>query len=201
MKNLARTVLKCIAGNYPEEKAKELLKWVSEIDPTGENLNQLMELVKDTIKALHDIPLEALKATLNMPKTDALHSTGMCHLINNNIQFLIKDKFKSLKELELKLEYLISMDDSLISHPSVEFCLASFITREFLQKSKEWEHHSGVEFYPVPYPSGTKLDTVNKYHSIHAHNWEGEYGELRVNLLKFLIAKEELCLSQQNQQK
>ena len=56
MKNLARTVLKCIAGNYPEEKAKELLKWVSEIDPTGENLNQLMQLEKHAVRWRYAVP-------------------------------------------------------------------------------------------------------------------------------------------------
>lgn len=66
-------------------------------------------------------------------------------------------------------EYSLTMGGFLIEH-----CFYS------------WEHFSGHTAYPVPHPTQLPKDAF-KQAAVHETMWEGEYGELRKNLLNHCI--------------
>lgn len=61
----------------------------------------------------------------------------------------------------------------------------------------DWKHHSGNFNYPVPVPESEvhEHDSDPKYYYDYIDNisdlsmWDGEYGDLRKDLLKYLIGK------------
>lgn len=63
--------------------------------------------------------------------------------------------------------------------------LASSIIPDLSQK---WPKFSGFPAYPVPVPEGSNpLYTCMEMYDSVLNKWEGEYGELRRELLQFLI--------------
>lgn len=60
--------------------------------------------------------------------------------------------------------------------------------------SKKWPKFSGISSYPVPVPDSLKPQYAKQtipceaiYDDLSEHKWLGEYGELRRELLQFLI--------------
>ena len=77
-----------------------------------------------------------------------------------------------------------------------EFGICTNIDEEFDQNwdhwlehmFQSWPHYSGCEAYPVPHPvyPGNDVMALDCYHCA-GNKWEGAYGELRIELLEFLI--------------
>lgn len=58
-------------------------------------------------------------------------------------------------------------------------------TENYRNMVEEWEHYSGSVDYPVPHPK-REIDPFVMYE--YTENlWEGEYGRLRIELLKHWI--------------
>lgn len=69
---------------------------------------------------------------------------------------------------------------------------------------QEWEHFTGCISYPVPAPNCTKAqnkapnlvyDAAYNYYMRSQNKWVGEYGELRIELLRYCIQRLEGMLN------
>lgn len=90
------------------------------------------------------------------------NASGICHNLDKNV-FIANDKRTDLKECGEVSNWL-------------EF---NFV---------KWPKFSGEIAYPVPTPEGVNFTPETMYFA-QEDQWVGEYGELRYELLDFLIAQ------------
>lgn len=91
----------------------------------------------------------------------------------------------------LDWQLTIELGDTLVH----EYCLANGEPAYCLinELSKKWPKFSGIPSYPVPVPDSLKPHYAREgipceaIYDSQLNKWEGEYGELRRELLQFLI--------------
>lgn len=84
--------------------------------------------------------------------------------------------------LNLAMEMSIWMQSDDASGPEAKM-LSIAVTDLFKHLSSDWPHFSGDHCFPVPWPDRS-LEPQEAYD--RENKWEGEYGDLRRNLLEFV---------------
>lgn len=72
-----------------------------------------------------------------------------------------------------------------ISFVNIHYEQAQAIDELLSSLFRKWPKYSGHESYPVP--SATKGKTAKQNYWMRGSKWDGEYGELRFELLEFMI--------------
>jgi len=94
---------------------------------------------------------------------------GLCNLMDMSMcKFLIKHN----------LHLPDSISDSLERESTLKLC------KEVENYINSWEHHSGVDMYPVPSPN-EEVSSMDAFHSYPLY--EGEYGKMRLKLCKHIL--------------
>lgn len=116
---------------------------------------------------------------------------GICVAINRMIEFKISEYLKTTEDSWITIDMYSNFHNS--GKLGLEDCgmqtkviglIAIRVADVFRAKAALWPKHSGSKNYPVPSP------TLGLRHSeayLTLGIWTGEYGELRIQLLDFVI--------------
>jgi hypothetical protein len=108
--------------------------------------------------------LQALLSTLTDLKTRPLSYTGICGGVKSRyLDYVPKDVVITLERGDLMLEYT---------------------TQKMRELFLTWPPYSGDYVYPVP---ATSCNTPSEQYKETDKKWEGQYGDLRKDLLEHLI--------------
>jgi hypothetical protein len=108
--------------------------------------------------------LQALLSTLTDLKTRPLSYTGICGGVKSRyFDYVPKDVVITLERRDLMLEYN---------------------TQKMRELYSTWPPYSGCYVYPVP---ATSCDLPSEQYNATHNMWEGQYGDLRKDLLEHLI--------------
>ncbi|ASD52153.1 hypothetical protein KNT64_gp201 [Pseudomonas phage PspYZU05] len=137
-----------------------------------------------------------LSAFIQVKKTvlDKKAFHGICSLVNDETFFIIQYQTESLLSLKAKDQFNAFKYIGSISYNLR--LVDKIVMNELFTK---WPKHSGNILFPVPPPHNNTIEEsehpMGAYEAFSTcHLWEGEYGELRKELLDFCIGYlENLC--------
>lgn len=81
----------------------------------------------------------------------------------------------------------INMYYTLVYHEDLAQDFDEGVPGYWIEIYQKWPDFSGNNAYPIPHPEGRQIKTpLDTYHGT-VDKWTDHYGDLRMNLLKFLI--------------